>query len=108
MSFGQYMPDTVTVTKFSIKDERGNKTYSGATNHAARIEYQQHIVIGVQGQDVPARGTVYLAPSSSGAFPSATPDDQLTLPDASTPPILSVTRANTNSIARHEAIHFGS
>ena len=106
MNFEKYMPDTVTVTKFSSKDERGNKTYSGATTHYARIEYRQHIVINAQGQDVPARGTVYLAASSSGAFPLATPDDQLTLPDASTPPILSVTRANTTSRAQHEAIHF--
>ncbi len=104
----EYMDELVTVAKFSNKNAHGDRTYStSTTRHQCRQEIRQHLIVNTQGQEVVARSTLFLGASSSGVIAGLTPDDRITLPDGTTPPILSVDRFGSASLARHEVAHLG-
>ena len=106
-AFLEYMTQEITVAKFASENAHGDRSFStSTTTHKARIQFKQHLTVNSQGQEVVARGLAFLGASSSGVMPGLTPTDQVTLPDGTTPPILSVDRF-ADSDAQHEAAHLG-
>lgn len=87
---------------------RGNTTYSTATTtYAARVEGHQHVVIDVAGKEVVAKTVVYVGTTTTGGTPAFTVRDQITLPDGTTPVILSIDTVRDESGVHHQAVHCG-
>ena len=100
---------TVTSKSLSTTSFYGAPSYS--TSHsswAARIEEGFHLVKGPSGEDVLARTVIYLIPTTGGTEPDIGTQDQITLPDGSTPDILSVERLYDDSTSLYyQAVHCG-
>ncbi len=104
----KYLTQTCTVTTFSSKDEKGQRTVSGAVTYPCRQEVKHHLVLNAQGQEVVARTTVYVGESSTGGLPTTmTPDDLFTDPDSNTPPVIAIDAHPSDSIAQHVTVHLG-
>lgn len=83
-------------------------TYSTtAQTYRARVETALHLVTNGKGEEVLARTAVYLAPTSTGGVPVFTAEDQITLPDGTTPDILSVETLRDFHAPHHQVVHCG-
>lgn len=101
--FTDLMPDTITVNSYTGADKYGNPTYSTSSNtYSARVVDKQKLVRADNGEEQVAKTTVYVA--STG---SIDPNDKITLPDNSTPPVLSVDAFPDEDGTHHIAIYFG-
>lgn len=100
---------TVTTKSLSTHSFYGAPSYSAsASSWEARIEERTHVVKGPGGEDVVARGTVFVIPTTGGTEPDIGTQDQMTLPDGTTPDILSVERLYDDSTSLYyQAVHFG-
>ena len=94
---------TVTYKALSSRDSYGAPTYGAATSYDARVVYKSKFLRKSDGADVMATGAVWL----QGA-PAVSPEGLLTLPDGTTPPILSVERFPDETDAYHHTkVYFG-
>lgn len=98
------MPATVTYEAVASRDEYGKPaTYSAAVSYRARVSYTTRRVINrANGQDAVSSTTVWL----NGNIPSMQPDDRITLPDGSTPKILSWDIPMDETDNHHQKVYF--
>lgn len=92
--------DTVRVQTFSTVSDYGTPSWgssSDAVTYRARVDWQEHKVVGADGQEAVARMTIYLGQTSSGgAVPSMTSKDRVIMSHSSAsselPRVLTVDR----------------
>ena len=71
---------TVTIEPFVSRDEFGEPGYGSAVTYPARVEARSRLIAGSAGQEIAARGRVFLLATET---PSV--DDLMTLPEGYTP-----------------------
>ncbi len=96
------MPDTVTHKVMTGRDAYQKPTFGAGTDFKARVLFRQRWVRAADGTEKLSRGTVWI-----GATPVIDPEDEITLPDGSTPPILVVERIPDEKGIHHVKIFFG-
>ena len=96
------MPHTVGHTPVSSRDAYGKITYGTETEYQARVVYKNKQVRSSSGELVMAAGMVWFA-----AVIDISPEDKITLPDDSTPQVISVERFPDASGDRYTKIYFG-
>lgn len=100
--FLDLMPHTVSHAELAGRDDYGKPTYGSAVDYQARVTYKNQKVRASDGSEVVARGVVWI-----GGTPIISTDDQLTLPDGSSPIILSFEQYADEIGAHHTKIFFG-
>ena len=95
-------PDTITVKQLSSRDEYGKPTYGSGTDYSGRVVYKNSMVRSREGEEVLAKGHVWLK-----GTPTIDPEDQLLLPDSTTPPILSTEKYPDEDGDHHVKVYFG-
>lgn len=103
---------TVTLAAFSTNDIYGAASYGSGVTYRARIVKRPHRVRNNAGETVVAMGEVWFGPPTADLTdntpPTITTQDRITLPDASTPIILSVDVVSDDSGGYHHTkVHFG-
>lgn len=93
---------TITHKPFSSRDEFGAVTYGAGTSFSARLVEKPTHVRGSDGNEVVARGVVWIL-----GTPSIDAEDQIVLPDGSTPPILAVSKPADEIGTHHVKVFFG-
>lgn len=78
-------PHTVTITPFLDDNSYGEPTYGDAVSYSCLIEKKPKMVRNAQGEEVVSSATVYLT-----SAPTLSTKDLVTLPDSTTPEILSI------------------
>lgn len=97
------MADTVTLAAVASRDAYGRPTFSSTTSYAARVVYKQtRIVNRTNGQDSIATGVIWIC-----GTPTLGIDDQITLPNGSTPVILNWELLPDENGAHHTKVYFG-
>jgi len=96
------MPDTVGVYELVSRDEYGDPTYGTRASYDARIVRKPTRVIDSAGDEVMAKGMVWIATTAT-----IDPEDAIELPDGTRPPILSVSRFPDESGDHHIKVFFG-
>ena len=98
------MPDTVTVTPSTGNDAFGKRTFVGAVpvTFRARVQMKRTILKDAAGKELVSTGRAYLYGIST-----ATIYDKITLPDASTPIILTINTDSDGVNPHHTTIFFG-
>ncbi len=98
------MPETVTVGALSgfSTDGYAIPTYSTGTPFSARVVREQTLVRTFEGIEELATTTCWVASTSTFG-----PVDQITLPDGSTPPLLSVETQSDEDGVTHSKLFFG-
>jgi hypothetical protein len=85
------LSQTATRNAFAGYNSRGDPSFStSATTFPVLVAGKQGLTKGPSGRDVLYRQEVYVGPSSTGGTPNFTVQDRVTLPDATTPPIVNV------------------
>lgn len=99
------MASTVTLEAVLTRDDYGKPaTYDTAETYLAKLQYKaQKVNSRVTGADVVASGAVWL----DELVTDLTVDMRLTLPDGTTPPIVSWDVAYDESGPHHTKIYFG-
>ena len=101
--FAELLNQTVTVKALSSRDSYGKPTYGAGTSYSARVSFKARLIRGADDRLHQARGEVWLQSNVAVAL-----DDQITLPDGTTPPILAVERAaDEDGTVHHTKIIFG-
>ena len=79
--FDELLWDAVTVNVFSTVSAYGTPSYStSASTYDALVEWEEHKVLNSEGQEVLARGRVFIGQTTTGGVPPLlTPKDRLTL-----------------------------
>ena len=102
--FYEMMPDTITFNAGSAIDKYGKRTYGGTVTSArGRVVYETRLMKDSEGQDIVSTGRVLLY----GAYPSLTLADKITLPNSTTPVIVSLETKKDTGGNHHTVIHFG-
>lgn len=102
------MDQTVTKKAVGSMDMRGAVTFSTAVvTYAARVEGHQQVVVDTAGKEVLARTTVFVGTTTTGGTPAFTTRDRITLPDGTTPPILSVDTVRDENSIHHQVVYCG-
>lgn len=87
--FLDFMPDTVTIYAWVSQSDTGKPTYSPTgTDYRARIELKNRRIVNSSGQEIIARGRVFLGTSAVISV-----KDKIVLPSEyvpTSPPILAV------------------
>lgn len=96
------MPETVDVYELASRDAYGDPAYGTPSSYAARIVRKPTRVVDSQGDEVVARGIVWIA-----ATDAIDPEDAIELPDGTRPPILAVSRVSDESGVHHVKVFFG-
>lgn len=100
--FKGMMPHTVAHAPVSSRDSYGKITYGAATSYAARVVYKNKQVRSATGEVVMAAGMVWFLGTVSMSG-----DDKITLPDGSTPQVISVEKYADDDGDRFTKIYFG-
>lgn len=96
------MTDTVYHAPFAGNNEYGAPVFGSAVAYFARVVYKDHNVRDNRGEERLARGYVWLA-----AAVEVTYEDQITLPDGTTPPIWRAMKFHDELGHHHTEISFG-
>lgn len=83
------MPHTVTIAPRSSQDEYGAPTYGTAVSYSARVVEKATRYVDVEGRENVASTVVWGRGHASTGIPNVGPEARLTLPDGSTPAIVS-------------------
>ena len=100
--FTDLMADEITHKALSSRDAYGAPTYGTGTAYTARVVFKPTWIRADDGTQVVARGVVWIA-----GTPNIDPQDQITLPDGTTPPILAVMRIPDENGMHHIRVAFG-
>ena len=92
---------TITHAAFNTRDSYGKSSFDSGVNYSARIVFKQKLVRKDDGSEVLSRGIVWILGN-----PTITSEDQITLPDGSTPPILSYEQPSDEDVAHHVKVFF--
>ncbi len=95
------MPTTVILAPNTGLDKYGERTFGGGVEVQSRVQEHEERVTIASGEEVLARGRVYLA-----KLTGVTPGYLITLPDGTTPEILTVRKVNDEDGPHHEVILF--
>jgi len=93
--------DTATHAVLSTRDGFGKPTYGSGTAYSGRLVTKNKLVRDQQGDDVVSTAHFWF----QGA-PDVGPDDQITLSDGATPPIISVERFQDDVGTSHTKVYF--
>ena len=97
------MNQTVSHAEFAGRSEYGVPTYGSSVEYSARVVYKQKFIRKADGSEVLSQGQVWLQSNVV-----ATVEDEITLPDGSTPPILAIERfSDETTDFHHTKIYFG-
>ena len=96
------MKERVTIAPFVSRDSYGVPTYGSGVSYKCRIGHSSKWVRKSDGSIVVASAAVWIEGS-----PEITPQAKLTLPNGSTPPIISVDRFFDDRGAHHVKIYLG-
>lgn len=104
--FLDFMPDTVTVNAKTGQSVSAAASFSTVgVDYPARIEMKNHLVVGVDGRTVTARGRIYMGTTTAPGL-----EDKVTLPVGFTPripPIISVNLVSDESGPHHVVLEIG-
>jgi len=78
-------PQSITHAEFAGRDEYGTPAYGSPASYSARIVAKQTLVKKADGSEALAKSIVWIL-----GTPTLTTEDEITLQDGSTPPILMV------------------
>jgi hypothetical protein len=96
--------ETVTIQGQASKDKYAKQTFGGSTTTLeGRIINETKLIRDASGQEVVVKGKVIVPGASTGV----TVDHKLTLPDGSTPKILTVDEVTDEAEVHHTVIIFG-
>lgn len=95
------MSSTITREPFVSHDKYGEETYGAAVPIQCRVQEKIERVAIASGEEVLSRGRVYL-----GSITGVETKDRITLPDGTTPEILSVQKVNDEDGPHHEVLFF--
>ena len=100
----ELMPDTITITPSSATDMYGKRTYGGTpTTTRGRTSNKQELLRDAAGREIVTTGRFYCYGN-----PTVSIGDRLTLPDGSTPIILSIdTNVDETGASHHTVLHYG-
>ena len=99
------MDSTIKISTRTAHSNYGEPTFTGSTtSYRARIVHKPGYMRDATDEDVAYQHVLWVR--STGAV-SITASDRLTLPDGSTPPILSVERYPDETGPHHVVIHTG-
>ncbi len=88
--FDDYMPDTITIEPFSSYDEYRARSFGVSVTYTARVTEEFTQVMDLNGLEQTSTHTVWIAPHATSGLPTGlTTNARVTLPDGSTPPLLS-------------------
>lgn len=108
--FLDMMPQQVTISPYSSKDDYNAHTYGTAVVYRARVVYKPIRVRTPDGADVVARGVVWLGPhvdTLEDDVPlTMTTRDKLVLPDSTVANILSIDNMPDEDGDHHTKIYF--
>lgn len=96
------MPHTVTHAAYAGRTAYGAPAFGSPASYRARVSYEASYIRKTDGSEVLARGNVILA-----GTPAVTPEDQITLPDGSTPQIIAADMHADEHGPHHTSVHFG-
>ena len=85
VEFLDMLTETVAIKPWSSQDEYTEPTYGTSVNYKARVSGKRTLVRNAEGQEVVSTHAVYL-----GQYLAASTKDEITLPDGTKPPVLSV------------------
>ncbi len=101
--FLELLPHTLTRNSFVSSDGYGKPSYStGVSSYSARVVYKPKLIRTLEGTEQVARGYVIV-----GTTETLNPKDKYTLPDTTTPPVLSINTIPDESGTHHNVIYFG-
>jgi len=95
------MAQTVTIAPFSGTSAYGATTYGAAVSYGARVIYKSKLIRTPDGAEKVARGQVWLATVNAISV-----QDQITLPDGTTPVILTVEQIPDENGPHHTKVYF--
>lgn len=102
--FLEMMTDTITFNAGSAIDKYGKRTYGGTTTTAqGHIVYENKLIKDQEGQDILSTGKVILY----GPYTSITLQDKITLPNGTSPVIVSIETKKDTGGPHHTVVHFG-
>lgn len=96
------MPETVSVASYTGSDGYGQPQHGSPVDYRARVIYRAKLVRAANGEETVARGEVWLATTTA-----IDEQDQITLPDGTTPPILMVEQLSDADGPHHTKVAFG-
>lgn len=96
------MPHTVTIQPLTGRDEYSRPTYGPGIQYRARVVGKQKLVRAADGSERVSATTIYVVGVSG-----ISPEDRITLPDGSQPPILAVSRMPDERGDHHEVVYCG-
>ena len=102
VDFKELCPHSITRAPFSSQDKFGKVTFGAGTAFSARVLTELTKVMDASGQEKMAETTVWIYGN-----PSFDVRDKITLPDATTPPILRIERFPDMDGAHHEKLYLG-
>lgn len=103
-AFLELMPITISVSTRTSHDNYGQPVYSATVRQfRARYTKQQNFSRDTNGEPVRVSGTLWIACSTRDINES----DRITLPDGTTPPIVSVTRQSDDDGVHHHKVSLG-
>lgn len=100
--FLELMSDTITLKSVSGRDAYNVVTYGTGVSYSARVVHKTTLIRSSNGSEILAKGVVWVY----GA-PVVTEEDQITLSDGSTPPILGVDRYSDEDGDYFTKVYFG-
>lgn len=102
VEFLELMTQTVTIAPFSSNNAYGEPSFGTAVSYSARVVNKPKMIRNAQGKEVVSMAQTWLYGS-----PTVTPDDRITLPDGTQPPILYVAQYPDENGAHHEVVYTG-
>ncbi len=96
------MADTVDVYSIASRDAYGSPNYGTPSSYSARVVRKPTRVVDAAGDEVVARGVVWVATTDT-----IDPEDRIELPDGTTPPIIAVDRISDEAGDHHIKVYFG-
>ncbi len=97
------MPATITHAEFSARSAYGAPQFGTPVSYRARVVYKPRLVRGADGAEVISPVTVWLA-----EYVNVGAQDQITLPDGTTPTVIAVEKVPDEVGAHHTRIALGA
>ncbi len=94
-------PSTISIQTVASTNAYGVDSYNTAVEYAGRVVYKNTSVINAAGEEVVARGAVWLQTTTV-----INTTDKITLPDGSTPELISVDRPQDQDGNHHIKLFF--
>jgi len=99
--FGECFTVTVSWEPLLSQDVYGKPTYDAGVNFKARVVRENKLVRNKEGQEVMSTAQCWLEGN-----PEVSPEDQITLEDATTPAILAIERFQDDIGPSHTKVFF--